>query len=62
MRRITRRAIEIAHNVNIFRTKLMAKDLSEKTKNQLLLQIEDANFELKEIENRQMNLSKIKTK
>ena len=62
MRRITRRAIELAHNVNIFRTKLMTKDLGEKAKNQLLLQIENANFELKEIEQRQMNLSKIKTR
>ena len=60
MRRITKRGIELAHLVNIFRTRLRTKGLSEKTKNQLLLQIEDANFELKEIENRQMNLSKIK--
>ena len=62
MRRITQRAIELAQLVNIFRTRLMTKDLGEKTKNHLLLQIENANFELAQIENRQLSLSKIKTR
>ena len=62
MRRITRRGIELAHNVNILRTKLMVPDLSEKERGNICSQIEDANFELAQIENRQLSLSKIKTR